>query len=81
MPETDRNLAYSVAERIRDVVAAKSFIVGENGVEASVTTSIGIGCYIDENDTPESLMKRADVALYEAKHTGRNRVVFEATAA
>lgn len=81
MPETDRNLAYSVAERIRDVVEAKPFDVGNNDVQAIVTTSIGIGCYLDETDTPESLLKRADVALYHAKNTGRNRVVFEASAA
>lgn len=81
MPETDRELAYSVAERIRDVVAGKPFSTGESGEEIVVTTSVGIGCYVDENDTPESLMKRADVALYEAKHTGRNRVVFEMNAA
>ncbi|MEP5780474.1 MAG: diguanylate cyclase, partial [Hyphomicrobiales bacterium] len=81
MPETDRDLAYSVAERIRDVVAAKPFVTGENGEEIVVTTSIGISCYVDENDTPESMMKRADVALYQAKHAGRNRVVFEVNAA
>lgn len=81
MPETDRDLAYSVAERIRAVVAAKPFIVDNNGLEAAVTTSVGISCYLDENDTPETLMKRADLALYQAKGTGRNRVVFEERAA
>lgn len=81
MPETDRTLAVAVAERIRDVVAGSPFKASEDGVEADVTTSIGIGCYGDESDTPESLMKRADLALYQAKHSGRNRVVFEADAA
>lgn len=80
MPETDRDLAFSVAERIREVVATKPFILQPQALEASITTSIGIGCYYDPEDTPEKLLKRADVALYQAKNGGRNRVIFESAA-
>lgn len=79
MPETDRDLAYSVAERIRQVVAAKPFRV-DGCNEIRITTSIGIGCFIEADDTPETLLKRADVALYNAKASGRNRVIHEAAA-
>lgn len=80
MPETDRALAYSVAERIRDVVATKPFYVDDKGTEVRITTSAGIGCYIDGDDTPEILLNRADAALYQAKNSGRNRVIFNAAA-
>jgi len=80
MPETDRALAYSVAERIRDVVAAKPFYVDDKGTEVRITTSAGIGCYIDGDDTPEILLNRADAALYQAKNSGRNCVIFDAAA-
>jgi len=80
MPETDRALAYSVAERIRDVVAAKPFYVDNKGTEVRITTSAGIGCYIDGDDTPEILLNRADAALYQAKNSGRNCVIFDAAA-
>ncbi len=39
-----------------------------------VTVSIGISSLVSAEDTPETLLKRADEALYEAKRAGRNRV-------
>ena len=80
MPETDRDLAFSVAERIREVVEMKPFHITDQGVDAAITTSIGIGCYYDDNDTPETILKRADLALYEAKEGGRNKVIYKEAA-
>ena len=40
-----------------------------------VTVSIGISCYPKHADSPKALIKAADVALYEAKETGRNKTV------
>jgi len=57
-------------EHMRSVVAEKPFeSVG------SITVSIGVTTYQDL-DTKETMIKRADQALYEAKEAGRNRVVF-----
>jgi diguanylate cyclase (GGDEF)-like protein len=72
LPETDRELALRVAERLGDSVAEKSFLTAEG--EISVTVSIGVATQ-DEN-TPhfDALIARADQALYIAKHKGRNRV-------
>jgi diguanylate cyclase (GGDEF)-like protein len=72
LPETDRELAMRVAERLGAAVAEKTFQVLEN--EIFVTVSIGVAA-MDEN-TPhfEALIARADQALYIAKHKGRNRV-------
>jgi two-component system cell cycle response regulator len=77
MPDTDFRQAQGVAERVRMAVA-------ERGFEApglrplTVTCSVGVALNEHELDTPEMILKRADVALYRAKREGRNRVVFDA---
>ncbi|WP_271893764.1 PleD family two-component system response regulator [Candidatus Phyllobacterium onerii] len=75
MPDTDSALAAVVAERIRREVAATPFVVNQNGTGAPVTISIGIASVLSKEDTVQSLLKRADDALYGAKAAGRNRVV------
>lgn len=77
MPDTDMAQAELVAERVRQSVAERSFEVDATR-RLSVTVSVGVSLYETEADTPESLIKRADVALYRAKREGRNRVVFDA---
>ncbi len=78
MPTTDHQLAYVVAERMRREIAAHPFIVDKGAKQIPVTISIGISSLEGKNDSIDALMKRADHALYEAKKTGRNRVVSEA---
>jgi len=46
-----------------------------DGAPASVTASIGVACYPQHGMTWQAVLKRADQALYAAKHAGRNRVV------
>jgi two-component system, cell cycle response regulator len=75
LPETDRRVAEGVAERLRMVVAEMPFRVGEAATEVSVTISIGLAVTADARETSESLLRRADAALYAAKEAGRNRVV------
>lgn len=77
MPDTDLTRAYQVAERLRCCVAADDFGV-QGGQRVPVTASVGIATLERADDTPETLMKRADRALYAAKNAGRNRVVSEA---
>ncbi|HEY9009904.1 MAG TPA: diguanylate cyclase, partial [Devosia sp.] len=77
MPDTDYRQAQNVAERVRTAVAERSFEVGRGGPLA-VTVSVGVALNETEADTPEMILKRADVALYRAKREGRNRVVFDA---
>jgi diguanylate cyclase (GGDEF)-like protein len=65
-----------VAERIRERLAASRFEVGAESVV--VTASMGIaGIDAIEGEgavSPSTLIDRADLALYSAKHLGRNRV-------
>jgi diguanylate cyclase (GGDEF) domain len=77
MPDTDIHQAEAVAERVRQAMAEKPFGVGTPR-DLSVTVSVGVSIRESLADTPESLIKRADVALYRAKREGRNRVVFDA---
>lgn len=73
MPETDMAIASLVAERIRQYTETFSFDVGAVNPVA-MTTSIGVTSLIGNGDTPETILKRADDALYRAKNDGRNRV-------
>jgi two-component system cell cycle response regulator len=78
MPDTDGAIAEKVAERIRAEIAQTPFLVGKDGQSLNVTISVGVSSLRRGADTVEELMKRADVALYEAKTGGRNRVVAKA---
>jgi len=78
MPDTDMALAQIVAERIRNDVASHPVICNNGALQVPITISVGVSSLDHKNDAPEKLMKRADVALYNAKRDGRNRVVAEA---
>ena len=71
-------LARIVAERIRLEIATHPFIVKDGAAQLPVTVSLGVSTLESANDTPEKMMKRADVALYNAKRAGRNQVMTEA---
>ena len=45
------------------------------GHELTLTASVGIALYPEEGQDAQSLIMRADTAMYHAKNTGRNRVV------
>jgi two-component system cell cycle response regulator len=77
MPDTDVRMAEVVAERVREAVADRPFEVGLSR-PISITISVGMALYENLDDTPEAIIKRADVALYRAKHAGRNRVIVDA---
>ncbi len=65
--------ARAVAERIR-IEISKVVVETEKG-PLSVTESIGVAAFPDDGRDRATLIERADLALYHAKHTGRNRVV------
>lgn len=73
MPATRLSDAARVAERIRGAIANETFVVGDQ--EISVSVSVGVSASSGGEDRPESLLRRADEALYEAKAAGRNQVV------
>ncbi len=78
MPETDRAVAATVAERLRRRIAAEPFPIEQGRLMIDVTISIGIATLESSRDSAVQMLKRADQALYRAKRDGRNRVVADA---
>ncbi|MEM1317620.1 MAG: PleD family two-component system response regulator [Pseudomonadota bacterium] len=78
MPDTDRELAFVVADRMRREVSAHSFIVDNGRQQIAITVSAGVSAYDGEGDDVEQMLKRADERLYDAKRRGRNQVVADA---
>jgi two-component system cell cycle response regulator len=78
MPDTELAHAERIAERIRLHVAGSPFRVMGGEELLTVTISIGVAASLGQNDGPALLVKRADEAMYEAKATGRNRVIARA---
>lgn len=72
LPETDLAGAQRLAEKIREAVEASVF--GDDGHVLKLTCSLGVAALLEKEAGPE-LIDRADKALYEAKSSGRNRVV------
>jgi diguanylate cyclase (GGDEF)-like protein/PAS domain S-box-containing protein len=68
LPNINRNESIMIAERIRISIQDYDFGVKD----LKVTISIGVVQYVDE--TPNALVNRADMLLYQAKHNGKNRV-------
>jgi two-component system, cell cycle response regulator len=78
MPETEPHIAQLVAERIRIKIERTPFPIYGGKKAITITSSIGVTGYRDGPITAESLIKRADEALYRAKKEGRNRVIADA---
>jgi diguanylate cyclase (GGDEF)-like protein len=77
LPEASLDSAAAAAERLRRLVADSAVCAG--GDRVSVTLSVGIAASHPATSGIEQMLKEADIALYEAKRCGRNRVCrFEA---
>lgn len=73
LPETDAEGAKVVAERIREFVQAKPIVTESDNFP--VTMSLGVCAGVPSDDlTIEAMLKAADLALYQSKEAGRNRV-------
>jgi diguanylate cyclase (GGDEF)-like protein len=75
LPETSASSATALAEVIRHNIGMLR--VGHNNCEIQLTASCGVAALEARDRSFASLLARADAAMYEAKHSGRNRVVTE----
>jgi len=73
LPRTERSGALRAAEHVRSVVAATPVVTEVGAIPVSV--SVGVACHPDDGATIQAVLAAADAALYEAKRTGKNRVV------
>jgi two-component system cell cycle response regulator len=80
MPETSLSDALLVAERLRVAIADEPFTLREHGEKLSVTVSVGVAMTGAGVESMDSLLKRADDALYAAKNAGRNCIITVPTA-
>jgi len=71
LPNTVQEDAVMVVERLQRALTKKFFL--NNNDRILITFSAGVAVYV-AGESQESIMDRADKALYEAKHTGKNRV-------
>ncbi len=79
LPETDNSSAHIFADRLREKIS-NSTVVTEHA-EVNYTVSIGIALLDEKSDSnANDIIKRADKALYQAKESGRNKVVSNITA-
>lgn len=74
LPDADEDEAGRIAERLRARVESSPLTDGELSV--GFTVSIGISSMYADDESPDLALIRADKALYKAKRSGRNRVVF-----
>jgi diguanylate cyclase (GGDEF)-like protein len=68
VPETDIENTLILAEKLRKTIEDK-----KKNNYSNITASFGVST-CKPSDTPESLVKRADEALLQAKRNGKNRV-------
>jgi len=73
MPDTSKDNARFFAERLRNEVEKVFIEEGAISPEQRITISCGISGYPEDANTKNELISRADLALYEAKQTGKNK--------
>ncbi len=74
LPETDSQEAYLVADRIRREVESTGFQVPTSDTPIRATISIGIAHFPEHGREANEVVHQADLAVYQAKLSGRNRV-------
>lgn len=75
-PVADEESVMRIAERILDSLT-RPFVVDDT--ELQITTSLGIALVPRDGDEPDTLIKHADLAMYQAKEMGRNQFRFFTT--
>ena len=74
LPNTEKDGAAKVAERVRQVIEATEFPPGRNGKPGRLTVSLGIATHPADGRDADELVRSADSALYLAKSKGKNRI-------
>jgi diguanylate cyclase (GGDEF)-like protein len=78
LPDTQIELAGTVAERIREKISQHHFSGGRN-LKLSLTASFGVAAFPEHASSPQQLIACADTAMYEAKAANKNCIRFSAS--
>jgi diguanylate cyclase (GGDEF)-like protein len=76
LPETSKERAIVLAERVRQTIEEYPFESKENQYKVKLTVSIGVSGYGKDGTSADTLVESADKGLYLAKASGRNKVCF-----
>lgn len=74
LPETDKEDAKNISERIRRLIAEQPFPHKDTQPGGNVTLSLGVATFPNDANNTRELVRVSDSALYRAKEKGRNRV-------
>ncbi|MCK5077732.1 MAG: diguanylate cyclase [Calditrichia bacterium] len=75
LPEATKEEAHKLAEKMRSIIDNFEFLNQDKMPNANLTISCGVASYPDDGHLPEVLIENADIALYRAKNSGRNKVI------
>lgn len=75
LPETGGDAGLQIAERIRKQIEELNLIFPQNMPWGRITISGGISTYPVDGKDPKVLIKAADIAMYSAKRSGKNKIV------
>lgn len=75
LPGSDENQAFALGEKIRKSIEALTVKNPNTGGDLQVTLSVGVSSFRATDRSNKDLIERADKALYQAKHGGRNRTI------
>lgn len=73
LPDTPQDKAIYVAERMREQLNITTIVL-DNDITLNITASFGVAAMNDDDVDFNAILHRADVAMYNAKHGGRNQV-------
>ena len=74
LPETTREEAQAVAERLRKRLSLYPFRIDSRKEDVKFTISVGISTFPEYSQSADELITLADMALYQAKKEGKNKV-------
>lgn len=72
-PHTGKKQAVTLARKLLDAVSNHIFI-GKDNAKVTVTFSAGVATFSEDGNTSDSVLKKADEAMYQSKASGKNRV-------
>lgn len=75
LPDTQIDLAGTVAQRLREKIANHYFHAGRN-LKLTLTASFGVAAFPEHASSPQQLIAAADTAMYEAKAANKNCIRF-----